>query len=62
MSNLALNPKPSKNILINPHSKHKGSCLRLQVSIRSFELPVFTNLPEQASEDDSGEKSEGVAH
>ena len=60
MSNLALNPKPSKIIFINPNPEHKGSCLRLQVSIRS--LPVCTNLPEQASEDDSGENSEGVAH
>lgn len=62
MSNLALNHKPSKIIFINPNLKHKGLCLRLQVSIRSLELPVCTNLPEQASEDDGGEKSEGIAH
>ena len=62
MSNLALNPKPSKIIFINPNPEHNGSCLRLQVSIRSLELPVCTNLPEQASEDDGGENSEGVAH
>jgi hypothetical protein len=46
MSNLALNPKPSKIIFINPNPEHRGSCVTF--ASEHSELGIITCLHQSA--------------